>query len=169
MAMIINNTLPVLMKGYPTESDKYDVLPAILSVSSEVGHFGDFVTYDGGAYKVVSSTTKVTDVAKVAGVLLATNVKLVTDFFGGSSAEAETRPGEAFNLCFKGAIALPVATGVDATSIVAGTAVNLTSEGKVTTATVASGSVFALEHSVFTGITYTNDAGELLAEVRLHF
>mgnify|MGYP007043619642 CR=1 FL=1 len=165
MGLILKDKLQALMKGYPTVSDKYDVRGATLSAASATGHFGDLVKADGnGFFTVVTATNTVTKATDVAGVLLATNVKLVTDFFGGSSAEALTRPGEAFNLCFKGFVALELKADTVLTTIKEGLQVGLTADGKAELSTVAGAVVMPW---FFTGVTETDEQGRLLAEVKI--
>lgn len=168
MGMIINDKLDTLMKGYPTLSDKYCVRGATLSSDSANAHFGDFVTYDGGTFKVVDSSNTITSADKVAGVVVATNVKLVTDFMSGKSAEALTYPGEAFNLLLHGYVALPCDTTISVDTITEGLTCKVTSAGLLTTA--SSGT--ELPNYKFTGIThveYTDSTKStiktLLAEV----
>lgn len=164
MGLIIKDKIDSLMCGYPTVSDKYNVRGATLASDSEIGHFGDIALIDGNGYfKVASATTTVASADDVAGVLLATNVKLVTDIFGGSNAEAETRPGEAFNLLVDGYVALPVdltesTAAAEKAKIKEGTAAKITTTGKVSpTGTIDCG-------WKFTGIT-TIVGTKLLAEV----
>lgn len=166
MGLILKDKLDVLMKGYPTVSDKYNVRGATLQHDSPVGHFGDIIKFgDGGFFKVVNSTDTLTAATEVAGVLLATNVKLVDVFGGGNSAEAPTYPDEAFNLMLDGYVALELKEGTDLTTIKEGLQVGLTAEGKLELST-ESGAVVVPWY--FTGITFTDDEGRLLAEVDMH-
>lgn len=166
MGLILKDSLTPLMLGYPTMSDKYNVRGATLSSESEVGYFGNIVTIKGdGYFKVASEKSTITSANDVAGVLLATNVKLVTDFFGGASAKAETRPGEAFNLLVGGYVALEVEVKEDeeASNVLAlckeGASAKITATGKVsTTGTIDCG-------WKFTGVTCVDDNGIALAEV----
>lgn len=165
MGLILKDKISALMKGYPTVSDKYDVKPASLASTSAAGHFGDIVKYNGdGFYTVASTDNTITKATDVAGVLLATNVKLIEDFFEGSSMTAITHPGEAFNLCFKGYVALELAAGTDLTTIKDGAQVGLTAAGKATLSTTAS--TIAMPW-YFTGVTETATDGTLLAEVEM--
>lgn len=165
MGLIINDKIDTLMKGYPTVSDKYNVRGGTLASTSGEGHFGDLVKYNGdGFFTVVDSANTIAKETDIAGVLLATNVKLVTDFFGGSTAEAVTRPGEAFNLMLSGYVALPLDTKVtDLTTVKEGLACHVTTDGKVTTQS----SGIATTTLVFTGVTFKTDSGEVLAEVEV--
>lgn len=165
MGLILKDRISALMKGYPTVSDKYDVKPATLASSSEKGHFGDIVKFNGdGFYTVASATNTITKATDVAGVLLATNVKLIEDFFNGSSMTVTTNPGEAFNLCFKGFVALELNKGTDLTTIKDGLQVYLTPAGKATLSTTASAIAMPW---YFTGVTETLGDGTLLAEVEM--
>lgn len=165
MSLIIKDKISALMKGYPTVSDKYDVRGATLASTSAEGHFGDVVKYNGdGFFTVANSTNTVTKTTDVAGVLLATNVKVITDFFKGSSMNVATRAGEAFNLMVKGFVALEVKTGTDLTTLKEGLQAGLTADGKLELST-ASGAVVMPWY--FTGITETLGDGTLLAEVEM--
>lgn len=173
MSMILNTKLPQLMRGYPTVSDKYNVRGATLSVDSGEGHFGDVVLIDDDkdGYFVVADSTHAATATNVAGVLLATNVKLVTDFFGGSTAKAVTRPRETFNLMLEGYVALPVKVTAESgeptlddikaalAEIKEGDDAKITTDGKV-----AKDGTVDLGWK-FTGITEISDDGEPLAEV----
>lgn len=170
MSMILNTKLPQLMRGYPTVSDKYNVRGATLSSTSAEGHFGDIVLIDDAkdGYFVVADSTHSATADNVAGVLLATNVKLVTDFFGGSTAKAVTRPREAFNLMLEGYVALPLNVTDGASvedkkkalaEIKEGDSAKITVDGKV-----AKDGAIDLGWK-FTGITELADDGEPLAEV----
>lgn len=165
MSLILKDKIPYLMKGYPTVSDKYDVRGATLSSTSEEGHFGDVVKFNGdGFFTIASTTNTIAKATDVAGVLLATNVKLITDFFNGSSMNVATKSGEAFNLMTKGFVALEVKSGTDLTTLKEGLQVGLTTDGKVEL-TTATGAVAMPWY--FTGITETLDDGTLLAEVEM--
>lgn len=165
MGLIIKDKIASLMKGYPTVSDKYDVRGATLALTSAEGHFGDIVKYNGdGFFTVVNSTNTIAKATDVAGVLLATNAKTITDFFKGSSATVVTEPREAFNLCVKGFVALEVKAGTDLTTLKEGLQAGLTTDGKLTL-TSTSGAI-AVDW-FFTGVTETLDDGTLLAEVEM--
>ena len=162
MGLILGDKVPYLMKGKPTISDKYDVSPATIASTSAVGHPGDIVKFDGkGFFEVVDSTHTITKATDVAGIILAPNVKLVNDFFGGVKAEAVYQTGEAFDLCFKGAIALELDSAVELTAVKQNGTCYLTSAGKLTT---TSASNIAMPWT-FTGVTETDMAGRKLAEV----
>lgn len=104
MGLIIKNKIAQLKKGYPTVSDKYNVQGGI-NVDNAPLHFGDLVTYGDttGHYVKMTATTK-----KLAGIVLATNVKLANKYPGDSNASVETLKGEAFNLLVRGFVAVKV-------------------------------------------------------------
>lgn len=104
MGLIIKNKIAQLKKGYPTVSDKYNVQGGI-NVDNTPLHFGDLVTYGDttGHYVKMTATTE-----KLAGIVLATNVKLANKYPGDSNASVETLKGEAFNLLVRGFVAVKV-------------------------------------------------------------
>lgn len=97
MGLIIKDKIRELMVGYPTVGDKYNITGGILSGTSPV-KFGDLVMFDGGYYKKVASASSV---SKIAGFVLATNVKLAKGF---GDNEVLVNPGEAFNLVLGGSL-----------------------------------------------------------------
>ena len=103
MGLIINTKIQELLKGFPTVSDKYNVLPAVLDGTAPVG-FGDVVVYSGtaGYYRKPST---ITAAAQVAGFVVATNVKVPENYPG---TVVQVNPGEAFNLLHSGYIAVAV-------------------------------------------------------------
>lgn len=113
MGLIIKNKIAQLKKGYPTVSDKYNVQGGINE--GVALHFGDLVTYAtaGNSAAQTGATTghyvKMTAITeKLAGIVLATNVKLANKYPGDSNASVETLKGEAFNLLVRGFIAVKV-------------------------------------------------------------
>lgn len=170
MGLILKDKLNELMCGYPTVSDKYNVRGATLSTASATGYFGDIVKFGkDGYFTVASATNTISAASEVAGVLAATNVKLVTDFGAGYSAKAATKPGEAFNLMVSGYVALPVDIPAESTAqkvlatIKEGADAKLTAAGKVTAKSDTSGAIDM--GWKFTGITCIDAAGTALAEV----
>ena len=119
-----------LMVGYPTVSDKYDVGPAILEGASPVLP-GDVVMFGSaeGSYKPAASLSAMT---QVAGIVLATNVK-VPSAYPAPEGPVAVNPGEAFGLLVRGFVAVKL----DADAVLAdakeGAKVYLTSAGKITT------------------------------------
>lgn len=172
MSLILKDKINVLMRGYPTVSDKYNVRGATLASDSATGYFGDLIKIKGNGYFTVASATNTfASASEVAGVLLATNVKLAQPYGAGSSAKAPTLPGEAFNLMLSGYVALPVkVTGAsgDATAEEIKTALDAIKEGddaKVTEDGKVSKDGTIDMRWKFTGITFVDETGEGLAEV----
>lgn len=159
MGLIINKSITKLMKGYPTVSDKYNVKGGILEGTENVV-FGQLVQFGSatGYYKAISATSTVDAVTKIAGFVLATNVKLVTEYAG---TKVETLPGEAFNLLLSGYIAVEIASGL---TIKEGDKVYATSAGVITNVSTNN---FDL-NAKFTGITETV-GDKVLAEIRVLF
>lgn len=130
MGLIIKKKLPMLLAGYPTVSDKYGVQGGILG-GSTAAHYGDVLVFgsEQGEYEVAAAGATA---AEVAGIVLATNIKLVRQFPGGSNATNATfEVGEALNVCINGYIAVPVAV-TDITKLVEGADVYLNANGKLT-------------------------------------
>ena len=97
MGLIINTKIQELLKGFPTVSDKYNVLPAVLDGDAPVG-FGDVVVYSGTAGYYTKPAT-ITAAAEVPGFVVATNVKVPENYPG---TVVQVNPGEAFNLLHSG-------------------------------------------------------------------
>lgn len=169
MGLIIKNKLPELMQGYPTISDKYDVAPAVVA-ATETGEIvaGQAVALTGtaGIYTDVKATTAI---GQIAGFVLATNVKVPTEYPAPATIQKYVA-GQAFNLMIKGFIAAPVTLG-DAETITNGQEVYIMIGGDfagmltVSGHTEASGTATQLPGAFYTGLTMTNDAGTLLAEI----
>lgn len=162
MGLIINKQIRQLMKGYPTVSDKYNVAGGILTGNTPV-EFGSLVKFDAdtGYYTPAAGAASVD---KIAGIVLATNVKLVTTQWPAGSLTPSVMPGEAFNLLLSGYCAVAVdGTAFVETEIVAGAQVYVVlSTGKFTTASGTN--AVALSGYKFTGIKETVD-GVVLAEI----
>lgn len=158
MGLILKDAVPMLMKGYPTVSDKYDVQGGILSGSEDVS-FGQLVKYSGttGYYEAVSATNTAAD-GEIAGFVVATNVKLATAW-PGNDTSVVTKVGEAFNLLLSGSIAVELASDL---TIKEAEAVYCTSAGVITN--VSTGNIKL--PAVFTGIKETRDS-KVLAEIRV--
>lgn len=158
MGLILKDSVPMLMKGYPTVSDKYNVQGGILAGSESV-NFGQLVKYSGttGYYEAVSATNTVTD-GEVAGFVVATNVKLATQWPGDDSSVV-TKVGEAFNLLIDGYIAVEIASDL---TIKEAEPVYCTSAGAITN--VSTGNIAI--NATFTGIKETTN-GKVLAEIRV--
>ena len=161
--LIINDKIRQLMKGYPTVSDKYNVAGGILTGNYPV-EFGDLVKLSGttGYFEAVNSTNTITNVNELGGFVLATNVKLATDYPG---TIVEVNPGEAFNLLVNGFMAVQLAEGAVTSEITANAPVFVTAAGKATT--TGDGSKLGanpIPNTVFTGL-YETIAGTTYAEI----
>ena len=112
MGLIIKNKIAQLKKGYPTVSDKYNVQGGIYEGADPL-YFGDLVAFGSatGHYVKLEDNT----VANIAGICLATNVKLVNKY-PGDTENVETVQGEAFNLLVRGFVAVAVADSEDLTT-----------------------------------------------------
>ena len=152
MNLIIKNKIQELMQGYPTISDKYDVAPAVLEGATNVV-VGAPVTLGttAGRYKACTTAADV-----VAGFVLATNVKVPMVY--PAAGVQEYAAGDAFNLMFKGFIAVPLDAGATAGNIANGKAVAMLAGGKLTTTGTASatdipGAYFTGCKEVIKGVT----------------
>lgn len=171
--MIINKQIQMLMTGYPTISDKYDVAPAVLDTSSANVVPGQAVMLGSATGRYTAFTAGTID--KFAGFVLATNVKMPSTW-PASTESVPTLPGEAFNRMFKGGIAIAlVSSGTTAATVAkiaegAGVAIVL-ADGTLTTADkVADGTVVLIPHVYFTGVYEnhgTTAAPKYVAEVVL--
>ena len=157
MAMIIKDKLQMLMKGFPTVSDKYNVLPAVLDGTAPV-NFGDVVVYSttDGYY---TKPATITAAAEVAGFVVATNVKLPENYPGTT---IQVNPGEAFNLLHSGYLAIELDSGAVDANVAAGKGVAVLPSGKITTAGVST--AIALTNVTFTGTKETVN-GKRYAEI----
>ena len=157
MAMIIKDKLQMLMKGFPTVSDKYNVLPAVLDGTAPV-NFGDVVVYSttDGYY---TKPATITAAAEVAGFVVATNVKVPENYPG---TVVQVNPGEAFNLLHSGYIAVALDAGATDANVAAGKKVAVLPNGKITTSATAT--AIDLDGVVFTG-TKETVGGVKLAEI----
>lgn len=122
--------IPKLMVGYPTVSDKYDVGPAVLEGSTQV-YPGDVVMYGSAAaqYKAASSLSSMAD---IAGICLATNVKVPAQYPAPAGPVAYNE-GEAFGLLVRGFVAVKLDASAVLANAVEGATVYVTSAGKITT------------------------------------
>jgi len=109
MGLIIKDKIAQLKKGYPTVSDKYNVQGGVYVGDGDALHFGDLLAYSGttGHYVKLAAGDGVAD---LAGICLATNVKLANKYPGDSNAKVETLKGEAFNLLVRGFIAVAISS-----------------------------------------------------------
>lgn len=149
MGLIIKDKLPKFKVGYPTVSDKYNVTGGTL-VGTTAVEFGDLVKFSTtkGYYEAITSAVTLKD---VAGFVLATNVKLVTEYGGDT---IKTLPGEAFNLALGNTF---MAIKLDSAAVEADITPNskvelILATGKITTSSKEnSGTIEALPGVVFTG------------------
>ena len=157
MAMIIKDKLQMLMKGFPTVSDKYNVLPAVLDGTAPV-NFGDVVVYSttDGYY---TKPATITAAAQVAGFVVATNVKVPENYPGTT---IQVNPGEAFNLLHSGYLAIELDSGAVDANVAAGKGVAVLPSGKITTAGVST--AITLTNVTFTGTKETVN-GKRYAEI----
>ena len=145
MGLIIKDKIQMLMKGYPTVSDKYNVAGAVLDGDANV-YFGDLVKF-GATKGYFEAAAGAEAVADIAGFVVATNVKLAEGFPGRT---APTVPGEAFNLLVNGFIAVELDGSAVEGNIAANKAVAvILGTGKVTTSGVDDS--VNLPNVVFTG------------------
>lgn len=116
MGLILNNKIKKLQKGYPTRTAKEQVEGGVLGGDYELAP-GQLVAFgsQAGEYAAVNASATITDEKDVAGIALATNVKLVTEY-PGESKDATYKPGEAINLMISGYVAVAL-TGLSASSI----------------------------------------------------
>ena len=157
MGLIINTKIQELLKGFPTVSDKYNVLPAVLDGTAPVG-FGDVVVYSGTAGYYTKPAT-ITAAAEVAGFVVATNVKVPENYPGTT---IQVNPGEAFNLLHSGYLAIELDSGAVDANVAAGKGVAVLPSGKITTAGVST--AIALTNVTFTGTKETVN-GKRYAEI----
>lgn len=150
MSLIINEKFPMFMSGYPTVSDKYDVIGGILE-GNKTAEFGTLVSYGSTTGYYVPATSA----ANVAGFIVGTNVKLATDWPNGG---ANVKPNEAFNLLLHGFIAVPLAKAATEGSITANADVYVTASGEVSTEGTE------LVGATFTGM-YEKHGDVIVAEV----
>lgn len=147
--------------GYPTVSDKYDVQGGVFTGATPVA-FGDFVasTSDGNYTNVTTTNTA----TQIAGIVLATNVKLASE----PEHIVETSAGDACNLLLDGYVAVELDSGAVAADILPGTACNIKlSTAKLTTVAVATG-IINLPGYYFTG-EYEMHGTAIVAEVKVIF
>lgn len=149
MSLIIKDKIQMLMRGYPTVSDKYDVAGGVLEGAEGV-KFGDVVQFGttAGYFKAISATQTAAAITNIAGFVVATNVKLADGFPGTT---VTTLPGEAFNLLVKGFIAVELGSTAVVSNIVANKPVAIKlATGELTTSGVSGAT--DIPNVVFTGI-----------------
>lgn len=154
MGLILGkNGIQKLMAGYPTVSDKYDVAPATLE--SGTAHNGDVMMH-GTSHSLYKVAASVSAASQIAGVLLATNVK-VPDTYPAATGSVATKAGEQFNLIVRGFVAVELDSAADLAAAVEGAPVYVTAAGKLTT---VSSSTTALGWE-FTGVTEVQGTAKL--------
>lgn len=158
MNMIINKKIPMFKRGYPTMSDKYNVTGGILAGSTPVPFGSVVVTSDTPGY--FEAPDGIADVKDVAGIVVATNVKLAENWPG---TIVQVNPNEAFNLLINGFIAVKLASTATVGQISANAAVAINASGEFTTANDTK--VGDLPNTVFTGLYETQADGSVLAEI----
>lgn len=160
MLIVGKSGIQKLMVGYPTVSDKYDVVPATLE--SGTAHNGDVMMHgtSHSLYKVAAAT--ITAAKQIAGILLATNVK-VPSAYPAPAGSVATNAGEAFNLIVRGFVAVELDSGAVVANAKEGAPVYVTSAGKLTT---ESGSGAVELPWKFTGVTELHGSAKV-AEIVL--
>lgn len=158
MSLIIKDKIKMMMKGYPTVSDKYNVSGAILTGNTPV-NFGELVKLSGtkGYFEAISGA--LTDVSEIGGFVLATNVKLAENWPGTT---VQVNPGEAFNLLVNGFMAVELDSQATASEVTPNAPVYvILATGKLTTSDkYEADEVELLPNVVFTGV-YENQGTAL--------
>lgn len=158
MSLIIKDKIPMFKIGYPTVSDKYNITGGILTGRDPVA-FGRLVKFSGtnGYYEAI---TEAVTVDQIAGFVLATNVKLATDY---PATKWEVLPGEAFNLVLPGSyLAIELDEAAVESDVLANKQVYaIPATGKCTT---VSENNLALPGVVFTGMS-EKQGSKLVAEI----
>jgi hypothetical protein len=154
MSLIINKSIPMFKKGYPTMSDKYNVAGGILTGDTPVPFGSIVMVSDTPGY--FEAPASIADAKEIGGIVVATNVKLAQEWPGKT---VQVNPGEAFNLLVSGFIAVKVDTIV---SLITNTPVYVKADGSFTP--TASGNI-ALPNTVFTGMYEQQADGSYLAEI----
>lgn len=114
MGLILKDKIKKLQKGYPTRTAKEQTEGGVLGGTVDLLP-GEVVCYGAQPGEFTASF----DATKIAGIALATNVKLVTTY-PGKSLDAPFVPGEAINLMISGYIAVKLVES-DFSTTIAGT------------------------------------------------
>lgn len=156
MSLIIKDKIKKFIPGYPTVSDKYNVSGAVLTGTQPV-EFGDLVGFSGtkGYFEKLTTAASAAD---VAGIVLATNVKLNLQWPEGN---VQTLPGEAFNLLVNGFMAVKLDANAVEANVKPNAQVYVTPTATLTTEAAGN---FALTGVVFTGEVETQGT-TLVAEI----
>lgn len=161
MAMILGKDgFEKLKVGYPTRSDKYNVEGGVFD--GDFAEFGDLVVYGTTAGHYLPITGAVT-VDKIAGVILATNVKLASE----PEHKVLTIKGEGFNFLKDGYVALKLAKTADTASIKEGSPVCIKLEDGTLQSKEDTTKVVKLPGYFFTGIWEKKHNGDIVAEVEV--
>ena len=166
MGLIIKDKIDMLMKGYPTVSDKYNVAGAVLTGNTAV-QFGELVKFSAtkGYYEAITGAVTLDN---IAGFVLATNVKLAEEWPG---QKVQVNPGEAFNLALNNTyMAIELDSEATEAQVLPNKQVHvILATGKLTTADkFAANTIVPLDGVVFTGIVEnkgTAVAPKLYAEI----
>lgn len=159
MSLIINKSIPMFKQGYPTMSDKYNVTGGILT-GNRPAQFGELViTTDTPGYFEAASAG-VASIADIAGVVVATNVKLAQEWPGET---VQVNVNEAFNLLINGFIAVKLAATATIGQITVNAPVAVNANGEFTTTNDTK--VDNLPNVVFTGMYEQQSDGSYLAEI----
>lgn len=125
---LILNRLKKFVKGYSTAMNNPYTQGGILEGADAVN--GDFLVFGSTDGFYTKDADLVTNVKNIAGVLLATNVKVTLSY--GDNPAVTTKAGESFNLMVEGFVALPLAT--TGAQIKEGDPVYVTADGYVANA-----------------------------------
>lgn len=162
--LILNKSITKMIAGYPTVSDKYNVQGGILS-GSTAAKFGDLLGYgsNAGYYTKPASFSAATD---VAGVLLATNVKLSLSW-PAPTGSVTTAVGDALNILVDGFVAMKLDSGATEAQIANGKqAALILATGLLTTADKVTTGIVLMPGYYFTGMFDTIADGDI-AEVHV--
>lgn len=159
MNLIINKSIPMFKKGYPTMSDKYNVTGGILTGTTPVPFGSVVVTTDTPGY--FKAPSAIADVKNVAGIVVATNVKLAQEWPGKT---VQVNPNEAFNLLINGFIAVQLAASATIGNVMANAPVAIKADGSFTTSNDGE-KVADLPNTVFTGMYEQQADGTYLVEI----
>lgn len=146
MGLIIKDKLQAMKKGYPTVSDKYDVVGGLLEGQTAV-EFGDLVCY-GSTTGYYTAPEAGETAPNIAGFVVATNVQLSTTW---PATTVKVEPNTSFGLLLHGFIAAELAPTAKIDDVKPNAKVYVTADGKVTTENDETETVTELANAVFTG------------------
>lgn len=162
MGLIIKNALRKMFKGYPTVSDKYNVAGGTVEGATAI-QFGELVEFGSstGYYKAITGAITVD---KIAGISLATNVKLATTYPADNEIR-ESKTGEQINLLLSGYVCVELDSAAVEANVKEGAKVAvILATGKMTTSGVAD--TANLPNYTFTG-EYEKIGSTILAEIKV--